>query len=51
MKTINWKKAGLLVGALISGVAAFADVIDKKNQEDTIKELVEEVAKLKGKES
>ena len=51
MKTINWKTIGMIVGAVITGVSAFTGELDKKKQSDTIKDLVEKVAKLEGKES
>ena len=51
MKTINWKTVGMIFGCILTGVTAFTGELDKKNQEKTIKELVEKVAKLEGKES
>lgn len=51
MKTINWKTVGMILGAVITGVAAFTGELDKKKQADTISELVKDVAELKGKES
>ena len=51
MKTINWKTAGTILLAVLTGVSAFTGELDKKNQEKTIKDLVEKVAKLEGKES
>ena len=48
---LDWKTIGTILGCVITGVAAFTGELDKKNQEKTIKDLVEKVAKLEGKES
>ena len=51
MNKINWKAAGTILLAIFAGVATFSEEIDKKKQADDIKELKNEMAKLKEKES